>query len=460
MKHNRSLEMSIRINQQLQEGLLGPMSAYYPEEMVQSYREEGIKRRDRLYSLSSTIQTMIASATYEDKTLQHSVLIFGEVLKHRVQDVLAKEEGPLVAPVGVRRPGRPRTRGAGSKIAKSKLKDMSLSTASYTEARQRVPVKLMAEIFSKSRQIEENPTNRKRLWHGLEVFIADGTYLQLQDSPELKKRYACHSGQEVSYPQALLEGLIHQGSGCVYAYRLASRNCSELDLVGDLMKEMPQNSLLLADDLYNCYAIFCLAKHQKIEIVVPAKRHRAYTVEKTLGPGDEIVTIPVTPEAIKRIHAKHPHTPVPKSLRMRRISYTNPAYPDKPSVLLTSLLDEAIDKTEIVTLYASRWDIEVSIRELKTIMHINVLRSKTHDMIHKELAASLIAYNFVRKIILNSVNTTEFFPHEGPSEDLFHDIYSFGKALLIDKRGRVYKRWSPGCLGDPSTIHPLRTHPT
>ena len=442
MKNNQFLKLSIQINAQLQKGLLGPMGDYFPEEMVQNYSEEGVKRRDRLYSLSSTIKTMIASATYEDKTLQHSVLIFSEVLKHKTDAILKKEADILIEKASLKRAGRPRTRGPN--IAKSKIKEISLSTSSYTTARQRVPVKLMEEIFLKSRDFEESPTCKKRKWHGRDVFIADGTYLQLQDSPGLKKKYDCRFGKEESYPQALLEGLIHQGSGCIHAYRLANRNCSELDLVGDLIKEIPQNSVILADDLYNCYAIFCLAQTQKIDIVVPAKRHRIYTVEKNIGPGDDIITIPVTPKAIKRLQEKHSDITIPNSLRLRRICYTNPANPEKQSVIFTSILDESIDKTDIVTLYYSRWDIEVSIRELKTIMHINVLRSKTDDMIHKELTASLIAYNFIRRIILNSVNTTEFSPHE----DIFYEIYSSGKALLIDKRGRVFKRWSPGCLGD------------
>ena len=457
MKNNRSLELSVLINKQLQEGLLGPMSSYFPEEMVQTYSEKGVKRRDRLYSLSNTIQTMIASAAYEDKTLQHSVLVFSDVLKQRTQSVLAKETEVLAEQslFHAKRIGRPRTRGP--RIAKSKLSDISLSTSSYATARQRVPVKLMDDIFISSRQINNDATNsvHKRQWHGKEIFITDGTYLQLQDSPELHKKYAYNSRKDTECTQAILEGLIHQGSGCVHAYRLANRGCSELDLVGDLIKEMPENSLILADDLYNSYAVFCLAKHQKIDIVVPAKRRRTYTLIKTIAQGDEIVEIPITSKSIKRLDKQPLRISAPKTLIMRRISYTNPAYPEKQSVLFTSLLDESIDKTDIVTLYASRWDIEISIRELKTIMHINILRSKTDDMIHKELAASIIAYNFIRKIILSSVKSTEFSPQEG----LFYEIYSSGKEVLIDKRGRVFKRWSPGCLGYSAKTHPEIANP-
>ena len=39
---------------------------------------------------------------------------------------------------------------------------------------------------------------------------------------------------------------------------------------------------------------------------------------------------------------------------------------------MTTLLDESIEKADIISKYSSRWDIEVSIREIKTIMQKNM----------------------------------------------------------------------------------------
>jgi hypothetical protein len=444
MKENRSLELSIRINKKMQEGLLGPMEAYFPEEIVDKYLKKD-KRRDRLYNLSSTVRTMIASAIQEDKTLQNAVLIFKDVLTSRTKEILKEEEEALKKyseEMAIKkRAGRPRTKV--TKIAKSKLKDISLSTSSYTTARQRVPVELMEDIFEKSRDVTVLENNRAN-WHGRDIYISDGTYLQLQDSSNLREKYACQfSGgdKEVSYPQALLEVIIHQRSGCIFAYALANRSSSELNLVPDLMKKIPnKQNVLLADDLYNCYAIFCIADHLQLEMVVPAKRQRKYSVKKNIAKGDDLITICETKNSKEKLQTYASDIPIQKSLTMRRISYTNPAYPNKECVLLTSILDESIDKSDIMALYTSRWDIELSIREFKTIMHINTLRSKTDDMIHKELASALIAYNFIRKIIHTSAQS-EVFP---PQEDFFYDFYSFGKTLLVDKFGRVYRRWSSG----------------
>ena len=53
--------------------------------------------------------------------------------------------------------------------------------------------------------------------------------------------------------------------------------------------------------------------------------------------------------------------------------------------ILTTLVDKNIHKHELQDLYLSRWAIEISIREVKTIMDINILRSKTPEMLFKEL---------------------------------------------------------------------------
>ena len=74
------------------------------------------------------------------------------------------------------------------------------------------------------------------------------------------------------------------------------------------------------------------------------------------------------------------------------------------AVFYTTVLDETITAADVVAKYTMRWDIEISIREIKTIMDINVLRSKSWDMMFKELITALTAYNKVRKMISESAD--------------------------------------------------------
>ncbi len=62
---------------------------------------------------------------------------------------------------------------------------------------------------------------------------------------------------------------------------------------------------------------------------------------------------------------------------LRRIEYRTPNTKDDMSVLYTTILDETIGKEDIILKYVTRWDIEINIREIKTIFGLNILRSKT-----------------------------------------------------------------------------------
>jgi len=170
---------------------------------------------------------------------------------------------------------------------------------------------------------------------------------------------------------------------------------------------------------------------------VPAKRDRNYEVIETISKGDEIIRIKAPAS-----RSKWPeHNEAAKELIIRRIQCKS--LEGQEYTLHTTVLDKHIDKEEIQLLYLTRWDIEIGIREVKTIMDINILRSKTPDMALKELGVSLATYNLIRRIIYASIKDLPF----SPKEDFIQKLYQGDQALLVDKKGRVYSRWSTGRRG-------------
>jgi hypothetical protein len=130
----------------------------------------------------------------------------------------------------------------------------------------------------------------------------------------------------------------------------------------------------------------------------------------------------------------------PPKLVVRRIVYPDTQDPAITHVLLTTILEESIGKTEIILKYASRWDVEITIREIKTMMDMNIARSKTEDMVFKEYAVAFTAYNLIRKMVALSVEETDF----PPQGDIFQKLFAPYKNPLVDRKGRVYSRWAPG----------------
>lgn len=440
MTPNRSLALSIELKELMRTDLLKNIDSDFPFQLIEQ-NDSGAVTRDRVYNTENTLLTMILSAFNEDKSLKHAVNIFKEVFEYKgiqMQELenkqiqLAKEQEAMVE---TRRKGRPNL--FLSHLPKSKTMDISDNTAAFTKARKRLDINLVKQLFEYSADFKEL---NGRKWHGMDVVITDGTYFQMQDTEELRKKYYVKDGDS-AYPQGLLQTTLFQGSGQVLNFEVGTRHQSELELVKPLINKLPTQSLLLADDLYNTYVIFCLIKKQGCDIIVPGKRARKYEVMHKIGEGDEIVKLTRT-ERPKWL-SEEEWSELDKSISMRRISYASPEDETKEWVLYTSITDEKIKKEEIILKYTTRWDIEITIREIKTIMGINIARSKTEEMVLKEITVALTAYNMIRKIIAKSVNETDF----SPKGNFIQKCFEINQDLLIDKKGRVYQRWSPGRHG-------------
>jgi hypothetical protein len=57
---------------------------------------------------------------------------------------------------------------------------------------------------------------------------------------------------------------------------------------------------------------------------------------------------------------------------------------------------------EIGGLYLRRWDVELFIDDLKTSLGMDILRTRSPRMIHRELLMHVIAYNLLRALILQA----------------------------------------------------------
>lgn len=436
MKDNRSLAISSKIQECKMGNIIGLLENEFPSEVL-NIKPEGVKTRDRIFSIQNTLLTMVLTAVQQDKTLKNSVDLYYLIhQEHKIQALAELEQNLKVQKAAdaftSNKVGRPRNYTLH--MPKSLEKDISLNTAAYSKARERVPIDLAAKLFKASR-VEESE-NCYSHWNGYRVFSGDGTYLQMQDTKSIRDQYEVkHNGVgSPGYPQGLLEVIIERGTGQLHSFKLSNRHESELSLFYDMLDELPKGSVLLLDDLYNCFEIISKCKRLGIEVLVPAKRNRNYEVKERLADGDEIIEIKTPKNRSKWLENKE----MPGRIILRRMQF--PSLEGDDYVLVTTILNKAIRKEDFQLLYLTRWDIEIGIREIKTVMDINVLRSKTPEMALKELCISLATYNLIRKIIYASIKDLPF----PPKEDFIYKFYTLHQDILMDKKGRVYNRWSPG----------------
>ena len=67
---------------------------------------------------------------------------------------------------------------------------------------------------------------------------------------------------------------------------------------------------------------------------------------------------------------------------------------------------------DIADLYRRRWLAELDIRAIKTNLGMDVLRCKTPAMVRKEIWVCLLAYNLIRKAMLEAALETGLSPRE------------------------------------------------
>ncbi|ALB24116.1 hypothetical protein AVI53_08810 [Piscirickettsia salmonis] len=79
--------------------------------------------------------------------------------------------------------------------------------------------------------------------------------------------------------------------------------------------------------------------------------------------------------------------------------------------------------TEVATL------TEINFNSLKTIMSMDHLRSKTPDMVHKEIAVHFLAYNLIRTLIAEACRNTERLPIQVSFKGVIQLFNSFVSLL-------------------------------
>ena len=111
------------------------------------------------------------------------------------------------------------------------------------------------------------------------------------------------------------------------------------------------------------------------------------------------------PDDASRVMKRRWWSRLPQQIIVRqiRLRLTQRGHRDEELVVTTTLLDPvAWPAAQIATLYLRRWRVEMNFDDLKTSQELAVLRCQSPDMILRELLMHAIAYNLIRRLMLES----------------------------------------------------------
>jgi IS4 transposase len=122
---------------------------------------------------------------------------------------------------------------------------------------------------------------------------------------------------------------------------------------------------------------------------------------------------------------------MPESLRMREVRVAE-------LTLATTLLDaDEVGKLELVELYSQRWQIELDFRAIKTVMQMEILRCKSPEMIRKEIAVHLLAYNLVRTVMAQAACHAQVVPRQLSFKATVQVLNAFEQNLRFCPHARL-----------------------
>ena len=283
-------------------------------------------------------------------------------------------------------------------------------TGAYCRARMRLSYGLIVMLFRRvAQRLHDRLADGALLWCGRRVKIVDGSTVSMPDTAANQARFPQQSGQKagLGFPIARLVAIFCWASGAILEVATCpfqGKENSELALFRGLLGTLSPKEVVLGDRFYASYLMLALLQHQDVDAVF--RQHQARKVDfrrgRRLGRGEHVVVWhkPKRPAWMEQeTYDELPGTLTLREIRIGRL------------VLVTTLLDSALFTREAIgALYQSRWHAELDLRCIKQVMAMDVLRCLTPDMVLKEIAVHLLAYNLIRALMCKAAQHYELLP--------------------------------------------------
>jgi hypothetical protein len=228
------------------------------------------------------------------------------------------------------------------------------------------------------------------LLQGRPIKVADGATLTLADTPKNRAAYAPVQSAEPNFPMMRIVVFFSLLSGAILSVASGDLPTAELPMLYSLFSQLAPQDILLADRGFGNFVLLALLEHLKLQVdfIGRSARHADGRRRcKRLGKDDWLVVwkkgsnpslwlpqllwLALPNELTVRIVRGSCYV---KGFRVRRIT------------LVTTLLDaQRYPAREILQAYLRRWRLEMCLDDLKTTLGMEMLRSRTPQMLQKEV---------------------------------------------------------------------------
>ena len=325
----------------------------------------------------------------------------------------------------------------------------SARTGAYCRARQRLPEGFFSAVACSVGRALDIRTERRWLWKGRRVYLFDGTTVAMPDTPENQAAYpqVYNQGPGLGFPIARIGAVISLACGAVVNLgfcRYAGKGQGEVSLLRRLWDVLASGDVILADRLTANWATIHLLQQRGVGLVSrlnKANRRADFRRGRRLGPEDHIVRW-AKPTSIRSLDwAAYRALPDAITVREARVRVAQSGFRTKSVVVVTTLLDpRQTTKEDLATLYRARWNVELDLRSIKSAMQMRELRSKTPEMVRKEVWAHILAYNLIRTVMAQAAARQDVVPRSISFTGTLQTVAAFQPLLTLGTAGGTADR--------------------
>ncbi|MDP2109223.1 MAG: IS4 family transposase, partial [Thiobacillus sp.] len=264
----------------------------------------------------------------------------------------------------------------------------------------------------------------------------DGTTVSMPDTPENQAEFPQSKSQKpgLGFPLARVVAVISLSCGAVLEWATGpceGKRTGETALLWQLAHRLRAGDVVIADRYFSGYFLLAWLIRHGCDVVLRQHqlRHTDFRRGKRLGAKDHVVSWarPKQPPWMDdATYAVMPETLVLRETRVGGLT------------LVTTLIDPGqVSKQELLTLYHARWQVELDLRSIKTVMQMDVLRCKRPERVKKEVAVHLLAYNLVRAVMAQAAFLGQVLPRQLSFKAALQLIRAFEETLRHAPQGRL-----------------------
>jgi hypothetical protein len=345
---------------------------------------------------------------------------------------------------------------------------ISEEDGAYCRAKDRLPLSEFPKALSATAQAADQLAPALTLLQSRPVKVADGSSLTAPDTAKNRKKYPPVQTPEPNFPMLRLVVFFSLLSGAILSVAIGDLRTAELPMLYQMFNQLSANDILMGDRGFGNFVLLALLSHFQPGVDFIGRSARRVDGRRRLqrlGRNDWWV-------AWKK--GNNPSLWLPKSLwralpkeitvRIVRGSCYAKGFRVRRVTLVTTLLDpERYPASEILQAYLRRWRLEMCLDDFKTTLEMEMLRSRSPQMLQKEIYAHLIAHNLVRCTMAQAASERhvplERISFKGTLDALRQFTQAISQARSKDQRRQLWDKLLQTLAADLVPLRPERREP-